>query len=365
MTNDSGSVNTCLLFYGIRTSIRPFAASLAGVHKRVRSVEQELQLSTQLSFSTFERVAGKKSFGSPSCDTSFYSTPSPTPSRRGRRSWLPPLRFQVPDDRDHPALRPIAERPIIARQQTPFLHASCNGDPSHCIRRPASYIDKIFGMSKPTTEATSSIYRCYSSNSNLSRRLSTLSSHSEGSSESTSRALPNGLRGPWCRSDVPAIPTIPARYRHPGNSFRNGDRPVKAKSRPLRPPTEFWMYANGEQGAFNDLLNRRPQVAWPNTRHVRAKTICSNPVNDANVPNHPSTPAPPHYPVLRTNTNKQNIMRVEKRPYDAMRKGSNDDDGEEYKALCEDERNKVRRRSQTLVKKRQPWDQEPKLGEMK
>lgn len=88
-------------------------------------VTQELQLSTEPRFSTFGHAGSEMSFDFSSCEPSFYSRPpTPTSRLRARRSWLPPLKFQLPDERDHPALRPNAERPIHSRQQTNVLRRS-------------------------------------------------------------------------------------------------------------------------------------------------------------------------------------------------------------------------------------------------
>ena len=343
------SINMCLLFYGIKTSIRPFAASLAGIHKRVHSVEQELQLSTEISFSTFEHVAKHKSFWSPSCDTSTYSTSlTSAPSRKGRRSWLPPLRFQVPDDKEHPALRPIAERPTI-RHQTPLSLVSINDDPINHGRRPGSYIDNMFGMSRPT-RPTSSTFRRSTSHSNHSRRLSTVSSHSEDSSDSPRCSPPSHPKNRWSGPDVPAMPTIPAKYHRPGNSFRNGNRPRKAKSRPLMPPADFWTHPSGEQPNVSDFLNRRSETVWPNIGHARAKTICAVPASNGSKLVHPPTPTPPANAVLRMNINKHNINAIEKRPYEDAQDCSEKSHSGNHESPCEDPKHRVRARGYTLVK---------------
>lgn len=70
----------------------------------------------------------------------------------------------------------------------------------------------------------------------------------------------------------------------------------------------------------------------------------------------------PEKSVLRSNINKGNAMRVEKRSYESVRKSSMSSAGLDIDGL-DAEIAKVRD-SRTLVKKRQPWDKEPR-GEMR
>jgi len=60
--------------------------------------------------------------------------------------------------------------------------------------------------------------------------------------------------------------------------------------------------------------------------------------------------------------NKGNTMRVEKRPYESLRKESISGVGVDYKEFEGVVLPSKMGDSRTLVKKRQPWDQEPRLG---
>lgn len=65
--------------------------------------------------------------------------------------------------------------------------------------------------------------------------------------------------------------------------------------------------------------------------------------------------------VLQSNMNKGNTMRVGKPSYESVRKESISDVGFDFD-LGGDTSPSTLRESRTLVKKRQPWDQEPRRG---
>ena len=77
----------------------------------------------------------------------------------------------------------------------------------------------------------------------------------------------------------------------------------------------------------------------------------------ANLYEFPPLLAPPEKAVLRPNANKGNVMRVaRKTSYESLRKGPRVAKGVEYGKLD----GHGRKDSRTLVKMRQPWDQEPR-----
>ena len=362
MADSVPSVNSCLLLYGIKNARRPFVASLAGIHSKAQYADQELQLSTEFSFSTFEHSNGEKSLDLSSCDPSFYYAQStPKQAARAHRSWLPPLMFQLPDEREYPALQPDDEWPMVSRRSTPLLPPPpLNGNSLSRNKKASNASKSIFSTSRPSTRRTSSVYSRPTSDSYFSRNASTLTSIS---SDSFDFALPNPALGSDKQShppSVPAMPAIPARYRHPSHSLRNGGQPLRPGSRPSMPPTEFWVHATAEQQNFNSF-NRRPQTIWADTRTLRPRTGSGSSVGETRESYRPLVSSSPEKAVLRMNKNRANTMGntmgVGKRSYESVRKDSEVCSEEVQEAL----RDRVERRtSRTLVKKRQPWDEEPR-----
>ena len=342
--------------------MRPFAASLAGFHTRARSVGQELQLSNRLSFSTFEHSVSEKSFDLRSCDPNFYFTqlvPTPTPPPRARRSWLPPLKFQVSDENEHPALQPIAERPIFSRQQTPLLPVPFENDVPNHSKRASSFTDSLLTESRPTTRATSSIYSRSTFESDLSRKPSTLSSLSETSHDNLPRSSPDETQFSSYSPSVPAIPPIPARYRLPSYSLRNGGPSQRPRSRPSGPAADLWMYAKMEQQKYCDLKDRGPQTYSSDARPSNVSDVSISKFGMHNRASAPSSaPSSPEKAVLRLNMSRGNTMMSQKSSYESVRKERSSESDGEYEDMCADK--KITRNSRTLVKKRQPWDQEPR-----
>lgn len=346
-----------MLFYGIRTSDRPFAASLLGIHTNAQA-EEELQLSNQFTFATFEHAPIEKPLSLPSCDPSFYFSPSsPTSLPRAHRSWLPPLKFQPPLDSEHPALQPSAERQILSRTQTPLLPASIDHDTVPYRQRSRTFSDSSFNRSNATATASSSVYSRSTSMSDISRNQSTLTYSSGGA-----------CNGPVCsysltpkiQSPKPSVPAIPARYRHPSHSLRNGGQPLRPGSRPALPPAGFWMYARNEQQKQYDLLDGRRQSIWPDAGPMRPRAHSSISPTEAKRARYSLVPSPAKA-VLQSNMNKGNTMRVGKPSYESVRKESISDVGFDFD-LGGDTSPSTLRESRTLVKKRQPWDQEPRRG---
>ena len=87
--------------------MRPFAASLAGVHRRAPSIEQELELCSRINPSTLDYSQSKTLAEFSSCDPNSRSPPlTPTLPQRARKSWLPRLNFPTLEDMGHLALQP-------------------------------------------------------------------------------------------------------------------------------------------------------------------------------------------------------------------------------------------------------------------
>ena len=128
------------------------------------------------------------------------------------------------------------------------------------------------------------------------------------------------------------------------------------------PPADFWVYARVAQQKQNDF-QEHPESGWPEMpRKMRARAQSEDTAKrDASPCHYPLLPASPKKAVLRPNTNKGNTMRVEKRTsYEGLRKGARAVNGVDYGKLD----GHGRKDSRTLVKMRQPWDQEPR-GERK
>ena len=291
-------------------------------------VEHELELSTQLHFSTFERVPSINSVGRPSCDPSACSTfTDPAPVPRARRSWLPPLRFQLPDpprsrrswlpplkfqdDRDHPALRTIVERPSVSREHAPLLHVSPYHAPQPSSQRRSSFSDSILATSQPTTRTASSICSRSKTDSDRSRKASSLSSLSISSFDGGIRNPFDGPKDRFNKPEVPAIPAIPARYRHPSHALHNDRERVIADSKPSTLPPNVWMYEPQKQ---NEAKNRTPLTIWPNVHSAKPRVIDIGAAREVGLPRTPKIPISPERAVLRTNMSKGNISRSERTP---------------------------------------------------
>ena len=91
---------------------------------------------------------------------------------------------------------------------------------------------------------------------------------------------------------------------------------------------------------------------------MRARAQSEDAANrDPRLRRYPLLPASPEKAVLRPNTNKGNTMRVGKKTsYEGLRKGARAANGVDYGRLDVH----GRKDSRTLVKMRQPWDQEPR-----
>lgn len=120
------------------------------------------------------------------------------------------------------------------------------------------------------------------------------------------------------------------------------------------------MYARAAQQKQNDLEERsRPDLSEA-TPHLRARAQSEGAANrDASFRPYSQFPASPEKAVLKTNMNRANMMRVAKKTsYENLRKGPKIVKAVDYGRLG----GHGRKDSRTLVKMRQPWDEEPKWG---
>lgn len=360
-TDSSISIASCMIVYALKTAEQPFASSLLGVRIRDHDAEEEeLHLSTELNSTelsfTVSNNPSEKYLDVPICDPALYPSPPkrPKPPPRGRISWLPPLKFQVPAETGHPALQRKPDQPTPTRSQTNLLPVSINHVPlpQNTIAATRSSLDR----SDMTATSSSSVYSRLTSASTLSRAPSTLSSFpstlSSISSESGSSTIKSS------NSSRPSVPAIPERHLHKSHSLRNGGSPPRPGSRPAMPPADFWTYARAAQQKRNDCQAHGEMDGPDMPCNARARAYSEDAApRDPRLCRFPVLPTPPEKAVLRPNTNKGNTMRVGKKTsYEGLRKGARVPKGVDYGKL----EVHGRKDSRTLVKMRQPWDEEPR-----
>ena len=289
----------------------------------------------------------------PICDPALYPSPPkrPKPPPRGRISWLPPLKFQVPAETGHPALQ---RKETLTRSQTNLLPASINRLPLPQSTTAAAR--SPLHPNETNTTSSSSVYSRSTSATTLSRGPSTLSSVPSTSSFFSSETGSSTTKS--STSSRPSVPTIPERYLHKSHSLRNGGSPPRPGSRPIMPPADFWTHTRTAQQKQNDV---REQIGTdssdvPFKTRARAQSEDAAKRGPSPCP-YPLLPTSPEKAVLRPNLNKGNTMQVGKRTsYEGLRKGARVAKGVDYGNLDALGRNE----SRTLVKMRQPWDEEPR-----
>ena len=209
--------NSCVLFYALKSSDRPFAASLIGINAR-NHAEEELDHSRQFSFATASESPSEKNFGLRSCSTPV----TPTPQRRGRRSWLPRLEFQLSPAYEHPPFQNGFDQMALAHSQPNLLLSLFPRQPAKDFSLPyvsrshtaesANHIS-LPSLSRNSTVTTisSSIYsHTTNSETDLSRSLNT-ASHSYNSNTRSAGSTP----------EVP-VSAVPERYLYESHTLRNG-----------------------------------------------------------------------------------------------------------------------------------------------
>ena len=377
-------LNSCVLCFALKSSDRPFAASIIGISSRNHK-EEKFDLSRQSSFATtFESPSEKKS------GIRSFSTPvTPTPQPRGRRSWLPRLDFQLPPAYEQPPFQYGFDQIALALSQKTLLPHSLPRQNTNHFSRPSysrSYTsDSSSNISRPTLSRSSS--SIYSSSTNAETDFL----HNPRTASQTDRSSTRSAR---FRPEIAIpVPAIPERYLHKSRTLRNGGPPVRPGSRPSLPPKEFWTYAQKQQ-KYHSLpqsqsqaqqRERRPTI-WPGEDvNLQPRPQSTSPTRSKN-PTQLSTRSPtrpiaagsispgairltsPDKAVLRTNMNKGNIdIRVAGRKgnesYERLRKG--EDKGRmEFERLERDlspSKMHARKDSRTLVKMRQPRDSPPQI----
>ena len=183
----SASLNSCMLVYALRSSERPFAASLRGIKLR-STVEEEVLVSRRFSMST-SNSPNEKQFSIESCSPSSACSPvTPTPAPRERRCWLPPL--EVIPETNHPTLQSRLDRIAWTHSQenlyTPTVHpvqplpvhtntTDCQTPSQRPIRTPTR--DSHSVSSPPNSDSTCSRKTSGLSYHSASRSLPSIHSH--------------------------------------------------------------------------------------------------------------------------------------------------------------------------------------------
>ena len=347
--------------YAFKTAEWPFASSLLGVHIREHDEEEEeLHLSTELNSTeltfTLSSNPSEKYFDVPICDPTLYPSPPkrPKPPPRGRISWLPPLKFQVPAETGHPALQRKPDQQTLTQSQTNLLPESINRLP-----RPQNTTTAARSPLRPNETnmtAASSVYSRSTSASTLSRGPSTLSSVPSTSSIFSSETGSSIIRS--STSSRPSVPMIPERYLHKSHSLRNGGSPPRPGSRPMMPPADFWTHARTAQQKNSNVREATETGSRNMPPRMRARARSEDAAKGGLSPGpYPQLPASPEKAVLKPNMHKGNTMQVGKKTsYEGLRKGARAVQGVDYGSLDAH----GRKDSRTLVKMRQPWDEEPR-----
>ena len=124
------------------------------------------------------------------------------------------------------------------------------------------------------------------------------------------------------------------------------------------PPADFWAYARAAQQKPDDF-QQYSEAVWPETpAKMRARAQSDDTgKGESSLCHYLPLPAPPEKAVLRPNANKGNTMRVGKKTsYESLRKGAQAAKQVDYGRL----EGHGGKDSRTLVKMRQPWDEEPR-----
>ncbi|CAF9930600.1 hypothetical protein IMSHALPRED_008229 [Imshaugia aleurites] len=342
------------------TAERPFASSLLGVHIRNSDEVEGVHLSTELNSMeltfTMSENPGEKYLDVPICDPAPYPSPLKRPKApaRGRVSWLQPLKFHVPAETGHPALQKTPGQQTPTRSQTNLLPASINQVPLPQVTDTAAR--SSLECSEITTESSSSVYSRSTSTSTLSHGPGMLSSFPSTPSFFSSNPRSSTIK---CSTSFrPSVPAIPEKYLHKSHSLGNGGSPPRPGSRPGMPPADFWVYARAAQKQRNDLGERSQSVLPEAHVTMRARVLSEGAAEKTTgLCNYPLLLAPPKKAVLRPNRNKGNTMWVSKKTsYESLRKETRVAKGVDYGRLD----GHGRENSRTLMKMRQPWDQEPR-----
>ena len=357
-----------------------FAAFLTGISNWDHH-EEELRLSNNFSWAPTV-IPGEKTSIRPSYDSlSTYVSPSPlgpayNPSRGLYKSWLPPLKFQEPSEEVHPALKLDCQTPTQSTSTVDLLPSPITGLPFTPNRPNSGGIQSTLKRSRTLATTSSSVYsRSTSASSAFSRRPSTLSSFSNSSGGSAPKSVPPRT---LYSAGKPNVPSIPLKFRQPNHMLREGGRPIRPGSTPTMPPSAFWLYARNIQQHCNALMDEET----PNQTHnMQSQTLSrSSRQPETSVCRYPSIHSSPGKAMpLRPSTNKHNTMRIVKHgSYERLRKGKLGErpptwagkaDLDRRLAAAVDARDVAfgrepggRRRSRTLVKKRQPWDSKPRVN---
>ena len=320
--------------------------------------EQELHRLRRLSFIRSETLS-EKDVDIHSFDPSFYSVQLKTASTpKARKSWLPPLNLEIASNLNHPALQSTSSSPTLADSQINLLPAPI--DREHLLPSLPTTMggQSSISRSQTVTTSSSSFYSRPTSGSTLSRLPSSCTSFSNEISGNVHHGSPfiEGSRA--IKSDSKSIST---KHRRTSHTPRASGTPVRPRSRPPMPPANFWIFARAEQQKRDTMIENTLYSEPPGAASEQRSRSHSDGSSkrEVSMSRYPIIPAAPPKAVLRPNHNAGNMMRVGKRwSYENLRKGLKSAAALEYSLFDENFARKTEGR--TLIKKRQPWDDEPR-----
>ena len=368
------------VFSLMRLTPQSFTASAIGIKSRFHMAKDDVLLLSEDNTWTRFRLGSSHS-PRISCETIFCCPTLPPSARSQRDLRLPQLSFEslsaLKNSETHTSQ---PERPTLERSQS---------DLSALLPPPSAALSECPGLSsiqscpihrRSLTAATmlSSTFSQSGSGSVFSKE----GSESSVSSHSTRDSACWSDRGSFKRNSRPAVPRIPSKYRNQvSQSLRNGGRPMRPRSRPRMPPAKFWEYARQEQQKHNKSIQEPTSSATPMVR-ARSYTEAPQPPekspfrNSHSVDTRRGVSSGPRH--RRSDTAE---LLARQGSYETLRKGESvpfmshqwalktdlsDIFGEvkpqEVHDTEEERGRRTSRESRTLVKKRQPWDSEPRIG---
>ena len=337
--NEQSSISSCMLFCCLELSENPFAASLRGVHNirhlaHVQNAPFNRPPGTRATTMDFEKPQDL-----PVHHLGWFLDPDTTsdmPVKDVRKSWLPPIAFQRPAQPVPPSIPQVL--PLLART--------------------------------PTSSTASSLYSQSSSAYSLSRHESTLSSHSSLSRSSTSYSSPlSSMR----LASEPEVPLIPEKFRHLAKDY-------SAKQVLWRPQlTHVMAQPSWKHSASQQTWQDQLSAAYAGRKGSRNNSMSSshhNRIRRNSLAHVNSSYKPPSLDRLEKATSCHTgkpIIMARGMSYESLRKGDEFslqpvsgvsqsivdqiEAGEKLAARLRSYSKTQPKRTRTLVKQRQRWDE--------
>lgn len=213
------------------------------------------------------------------------------------------------------------------------------------------------------------------------REISSIYSHANSPSSSTHSRHANSMNSTRdiyrhttmkkisSASTAPSAPKVSQLFRRNSlHGFQRGQKPSRPSSRPSMPPAAFWRYAAERRAGEASPVSLQCWQLESDGRK-REPSMCRYPI---------ITSRPVSAATRQKRVHHSNYRAVRRRSYESIRKGISDLDVYSHDALCPDlgdgwdwegtrlemevQNKGISRRSggNRLVKKRQPWDAEPR-----